>query len=182
MMKKHNVLSLVLAFCLCFMVAMPAFAADSTTVTDSVGEVAPRAHDVEYKKVEINRVIKEDVPIGFAGGQPQNGTTFSSPGGFYWTDGGYNVNVSISVAWKLLSASIACGKVGGTTGNYIEAPVNTPCKLFIRKDLLCIRAEEYERLIGTTEWKFTGYYDTVTPVGTHLEVRYGNGFNQVWRG
>ena len=32
MMKKHNVLSLVLAFCLCFMVAMPAWAAEETEI------------------------------------------------------------------------------------------------------------------------------------------------------
>ena len=32
MMKKQNVLSLVLAFCLCFMVAMPAWAAEETEI------------------------------------------------------------------------------------------------------------------------------------------------------
>ena len=46
MMKKHNVLSLVLAFCLCFMVAMPAWAANY----DEIGEFSGPKINLTYEQ------------------------------------------------------------------------------------------------------------------------------------
>ena len=51
MMKKHNVLSLVLAFCLCFMVAMPAWAANY----DEIGEFSGPKINLTRKKTKEQR-------------------------------------------------------------------------------------------------------------------------------
>lgn len=54
MMKKHNVLSLVLAFCLCFMVAMPAWA------TEMVEEENPFNITQTVKNNVVTRVYERD--------------------------------------------------------------------------------------------------------------------------
>ena len=173
MLLKRMLLSIVMCLTMALGLVMPAWAADDM--------VSPAAHDMEYKTELVSSQSLPKQEIGFAKGQNANGTTFSSSGGFYWTDGGNLVDVSLSVSWGVASVSISAGSVGGT-GMFITAPANTPCKLFIYKDLVVKRYKEYERLSGTATWNFIGYKTGVEEVGTHLEVRYGTNFSKVWNG
>lgn len=179
---KKRLLSFIFFVILLLSMALPAFALNPDNGPDIA---SPNAHDMEYKRELVcPPELVEDMEIGFASGQPANGTVFASPGGFYWKDGGLfnSVDVNFSVSWGIVSASISVGSTGGT-GEYISAPTNTRCKLFIKKDIEVARYANYERMRGSTgAWTFTGYEDVVTVVGYELEVRYGSNFNDVWRG
>lgn len=170
MKRKH--LSVMLSFLLVFSMAM-SVSASAVGIEHDPTTISPNAHDVEAKRELVNTQTLVKQPIGYAKGQPANGTVFYSPGGFYWSDGGLgtNVNLNLTVGWGVVSANVSVGSTDGTSGTYISAPLNKPCKLFIYKDLTCKRYANYERLIGTTTWRFTGYDNVVTPTRSYLEVR-----------
>lgn len=177
---KKRYLATVFAVLLLFSTILSPSAAG---IDNSPDVVSPTAHDVEYKRELVGEPkLFEKHPIGFASGQPANGTVFTSPGGFYWSDGGLlnSVDVSLGASWGIFSISV--GSVGGT-GRYIDAPTNTRCKLFIYKDIVCEKYANYERLRGSTgEWTFTGYENVAYVITEHLEIRYGDNFSSVWRG
>lgn len=178
---KKRILSFIFSIFLLLSMMVPAFALNAGDGSDVV---RPTAHDVEYKRTLVSSESIDETPIGFASGQPANGTIFTSPGGFFWNDGGLfnSVDISFSVSWGIVSASVSVGSTG-TTGESISAPTNTRCKLFIYKEFTVDRYANYERVRGSTgAWTFTGYEDIVTTTGHRLEVRYGDNFNQVWRG
>ena len=164
----YATLSLLLVFSMAMSVSASAVGNGSDPTT-----VSPAAHDVEGKRELVNTQTLVKYPIGYAKGQPSNGTVFYSSGGFFWSDGGFgnSVSLSLSLGWGPVSASVSVGSTGGVTGYFIDAPVNKPCKLFIYKDLTCKRYANYERVIGTTTWRFTGYDTVVTPTRTHYEVK-----------
>lgn len=175
-MKKY--LSVFLAVLVVFSTIL-APAAEAISLSSDI--VTPAAHDVEYRRDLVNESNPTEYAIGFANGQPSNGTTFTSEGGFYWTDGGLfnSVEVNLGASWGIFS--ISAGSVGGT-GDYISAPKGVPCKLFVYKTIICRKYANYERLRGATDWTFTGY-ETVTEITNHrLEVRYGSNFSTIWRG
>lgn len=85
----------------------------------------PQTDYYEYKAESQGKQTNTKVPIGFAGNQPVGGTVFMSEGGFFWTDGGYDVSVSVSFEYEFISVSVAAGK-SGTSGRYIKSPwINT---------------------------------------------------------
>ncbi len=170
---KRKLLSAILSLLLVFSMAM-SVSASAVGIEDNSTTISPYAHDVEAKRELVNAKTLVKHPIGYAKGQPANGTVFSSPGGFYWSDGGFgnSVTLNLSLGWGPVSANVSVGSTGGTTGKFISSPyVNKPCKLFIYKDLSCKRYANYERLIGTTTWKFVGYDNVVTPTREYLEVK-----------
>lgn len=175
---RKRAFSAIFAILLVWSIALPAAAA---YVPD---EISPHAHDVEYKSELVSSSSWIKYPVGFAGGQPKNGTVFTNSGGFFWTDGGNNVSVDLTVSWGIVSANISSGSVAstGSTSQWTSAPTNTPCKLFIYKDIRCDRYAQYERLRGSTgPWNLVGYDEDVYTERVYLEVRYGNGFTAVWK-
>ncbi len=132
----------------------------------------PATNDYEYKAVLVGTQTNKKVRIGYAGNQPVNGTSFASPGGFYWTDGGYDVSVSVSFAYELFSVSVSAGKTGAS-GTWISSPyINIPCKLLIYKDIEVSKYQLYRRLIMRPElgWEYTGDSYTTRPTLNYLEV------------
>lgn len=169
---KRKFMLMMLALLLTFSMVMSVSASAVETEYNPT-TTSPRAHDVEGKRELVGTETYIKKPIGYAKGQPANGTVFSSPGGFFWVDGGFgnSVSLNLSLSWGIVSANISVGSTGGTSGYFISAPVNKPCKLFIYKDLTCKRYANYERLIGTSTWRLTGYDTVVTPTRTYFEVR-----------
>ena len=112
------------------------------------------APEYEYKYVKVGSQTKTKVKIGYAAGQKSNGTVFSSPGGFYWQDGGNNVSISVSVAYGVFSVSASPGSVQNS-GKWISSPyVGKPCKLLIYKDIEISKIEVYRKRAMTSEsWK-----------------------------
>ncbi|WP_088071619.1 hypothetical protein [Gottfriedia luciferensis] len=76
------------------------------------------------------------VKIGYAEGQPPNGTIFDAKGGgFYWSDSGSKVTVTISVAYGAFSLGVTQGNINGTRV-IVESPyVRQAVKLLIHKDI-----------------------------------------------
>lgn len=136
------------------------------------GLIVPMTNDYEYKAVLVGTQTNRKVRIGYAANQPVNGTSFASPGGFYWTDGGNEVSVSVSFAYEMLSVSVSPGQTGAS-GTWISSPyVNIPCKLLIYKDIQVSKYQLYRRLIMHPEygWEYTGDTYTHTPTLNYLEV------------
>lgn len=125
----------------------------------------------EYKTELQGSNIAKKVRIGYAGNQPANGTYFSSPGGFYWTDGGYEIDVSVSVSYGIFSVSIARGSAG-SSGSYISSPyINKACKLLIYKDIKVSHYKIYRRpIMGPNVWEFVNDTYTQVPVANYLDV------------
>lgn len=65
-----------------------------------------------------------EVVAGEPGGQPTYGTSFSGPGGFYWSEGGGpTVNVSVGFSVGVANLSFSLGNIpGSTSGVFIEVP------------------------------------------------------------
>lgn len=108
--------------------------------------------------------------IGYADNQPSRGTEFSSPGGFYWSDGNPYVDVSFSIGYKAVSLSIGVGKTG-TSGQYISSPYTyTPVKLVISKDMRVSEYKVYQTNDYGSTWYFAGYSYAVNPTRNYLSV------------
>lgn len=181
--SSKRIATLLMAVCMMFSLLCPI--ASAAGDDDDTGTVSPMAHDVEYKRDRIGSETDYDVYAGPANGQPVNGTIFTSPGGFHWSDGGLfnSVTVSFGVSFGRFSTSVSVGSVGGTTGKLISAPTGVRCKLYVYRDITCTRYANYERMRGSTgPWTFTGYDDVITVTGERLEVRYGDNFSNVWYG
>lgn len=127
-------------------------------------KISPKANDWEYKKedIAIEQVNKEF--IGEAANQPEQGSVFESSGGFFWQDGGSLVEISLGLTMGRITVNASRGKKA-SSGTYISAPVNTPCKLFIYKDIRVTKVANYKRQPLTSQsWQFTGYtYETEYP-------------------
>ena len=170
---KRKLLSVILSFLFDFSMAR-SVSATADGIEDGSTTISPRAHDVEAKRELVNTQTLVKHPIGYAKGQPSNGTVFPSyGGGFYWVDGGFgnSVTLNLNLGWGPISTSVSVGSTGGTAGYFVSAPVNKPCKLFVYRDLTCKRYANYERLIGTSKWWFKGYNTVVTPTRNYFEVR-----------
>lgn len=135
-----------------------------------------RVDEYVYKleKVGTRSVTKKG--IGFAGNQG-TGVTFTTPGGFYWSDGGYNTNVSLSMNFGYgavsFGVSVSAGKVG-SSGAYISSPyLNRKCKLYIYKDLSVTQYKVYRKYKydPDTSYSFYGYQYSSTTTNYYLEVR-----------
>jgi len=180
----RRLVAIVLTAAMALSIGTPAFAAVNSelngkvlnTVVIDVEEkqeptvVTPKAGDTEYKRelVETKNFTKKY--IGVAGNQPSNGTVFMSPGGFYWSDGGSTVSVSFALTTGAISLGISVGKTG-SSGQYIDAPVNTACKLHIYKDITVNKYAVYKKTVGSSTWVFDRYdYGTET-TRVYLEVR-----------
>ena len=170
---KRKLLSVILSFLFVFSMAI-SVSASADGIEDGSTTISPRAHDVEANRELVNTQTLVKHPIGYAKGQPSNGTVFPSyGGGFYWVDGGFgnSVTLNLNLGWGPISTSVSVGSTGGTAGYFVGAPVNKPCKLFVYRDLTCKRYANYERLIGTSKWWFKGYNTVVTPTRNYFEVR-----------
>lgn len=85
---KRKLLSVILSFLFVFSMAI-SVSASADGIEDGSTTISPRAHDVEAKRELVNTQTLVKHPIGYAKGQPSNGTVFPSyGGGFYWVDGG----------------------------------------------------------------------------------------------
>ncbi|MDR2830534.1 MAG: hypothetical protein LBB45_05840 [Methanobrevibacter sp.] len=127
----------------------------------------------EYKLEKVGSQTATKVRIGYAANQPKNGTVFASTGGFYWSDGGNEVSISISIGYGIFSLSVSPGKPA-SSGEYISAPVNKACKLVIHKDIEVIKYQLYRRPlvagVGTGNWTYVEDSYTKTPVKHYLSV------------
>lgn len=99
--------------------------------SESVSRMDEIVYDWRY--VGKTKVTKKG--IGYAGNQKSGGTVFTSPGGFYWQDGGYKTSVSFSSNFGYDPVSTSFDVSRGSqqkTGVWISSPyVNKPCKLYI---------------------------------------------------
>lgn len=180
MIKKLVSLVLVLvisipcsAQALAFEDTMPAGSTVQVSVYEPLAadQVSPKAHDMEYKSELVDTQTALKVYIGPAGGQPANGSVLPAGSHIVWNDGGYDTSVSISISWGAFSVSVSPGHVGGNTGYSIPALANRACKLYVYKDITTYKYAEYERLIGTSTWRFTGYRYGHAATRNYLEVR-----------
>lgn len=128
-------------------------------------------YDYEYVSKPSGSPVTVKKGIGFAGGQPSNGTVFNSPGGFLWQDGGYNQSVSIGIGGKLFSISVSAGKVNATTGIYISAPAKVPVKLYVSKDIKSQKYIVYRKNIATGSMTYYSEHYTHTPVRNYFDVK-----------
>lgn len=178
-----KIIATVLTAAMAMSVGIPAFAAKydvpeavlNTVVIDVQERNIPdvqitRAGDIEYKRevVETKNFTKKY--IGVAGNQPSGGTVFSSPGGFYWSDGGNIVNVSFALSAGPVSIGISAGKTG-SSGTYISAPVNTACKLHVYRDVTVRKYALYKRTVGSNTWTLDSYSYGAETTRNYLEVR-----------
>jgi hypothetical protein len=124
----------------------------------------------EYKTEKVGTQTDEKVKIGYAENQPVNGTVFKSKGGFYWSNSGSNVTVS--VAYGSFSVGITPGKTG-SAGYYIESPyINQACKLMIHKDIQVTKYKQYRRVVmgNGAEWEYIGNVYTKIPSKNYISV------------
>lgn len=136
----------------------------------STGQVSPKAHDIEYKAELVDTTTTTKVYIGPAGGQPANGSVLPAGSSFIWNDGGYDKTISISITWGVFSVSVSPGHIGDNTGYSVPALANTPCKLYVYKDITTYKYAEYERLYGAPTWRFIGYKYGHAATSLYLEV------------
>lgn len=131
-----------------------------------------RIPQYEYKIEQQGYQTATKVGIGYAGNQLLTGTVFATEGGFYWTDGGYETNVSFNVGYGGFSLGVSRGKTGGESGKYIKSPyVNQACKLYIHKDIRVSHAKAYRRNYNTTgPWIFDSDLYASVPVRDYLTV------------
>lgn len=110
------------------------------------------APEYEYKYVKVESSTARKVRIGYASGQPSNGTVFMSPGGFWWKTGGStSVPVSVSVSFGVFSVIASPGSVQ-SAGTYVSSPyVNQACKLLVYKDIEISKVEVYRKRAMTTD-------------------------------
>lgn len=125
-----------------------------------------------YEDVKIGSKTAYNVPIGYAGGQPANGTVFpNTSSGFYWVDGGYNVNVSISVGYGAMSVSVSPGYTGGSTGNFIAAGIaNKSVKLYINRDLTTSKYEHW-KVYDSGQRELVSYVYKTVPTRTYYNIK-----------
>lgn len=130
-----------------------------------------RSPEYEYRLEKVGTEVAKKVKIGYAANQPANGTVFSSPGGFYWSDGGSEVSVSFSIGYGVFSISVSPGKTG-TSGDWIETPyLNTPVKLLISKDITVTKYNKYRKPIaGSGGWQYVGDEYLKVPTMNYLDV------------
>lgn len=137
---------------------------------------SPRMDEVveKWEKVSTKTVTKKG--IGYAANQKANGTVFSSPGGFYWQDGGNDVYVGISLNFGAgltsFSLAVSPGKTA-TTGVWISSPyVNQACKLYIYKDLEITQYKVYRKnkYAPDSAYQFVGYQYTKVDTKDYLTV------------
>lgn len=122
----------------------------------------------DWRPVDKITTIKKEV--GYAANQPANGTVFSSNGGFYWQDGGYNTNISLNISYGIFSISVSKGSVA-PTGLWITSPyINTPVKLYIHKDIITTKYAVYRKLKYGGEWTYHSTQYTHTPTRNYLTV------------
>lgn len=120
-------------------------------------DISPQANDWDYKWVDVDSKTLTKVRIGEAGNQPSKGTVFTSPGGFFWQDGSPFVELSLGFTFGKVTVNAAKGSVG-STGDYISAPVDVPCKLIIYKDIKVTKYAVYRKKPFTSqEWTFDRY-------------------------
>lgn len=167
MMKK--LFSAVLTLTMVALLCIPAFATNDNEDVDT-----QRAHDLDYKLVEVNREERTRVHIGKAGGQPSGG--YNLPAGSYlsWTPGGDSASITLSLTWGVVSGSLDVGTTNmGSVGTVVPALANQTCWLHVYKDLTIIQYEIYQRPAGTSwEWRSTGEYTTRIIEGTvYLQCR-----------
>jgi len=135
-------------------------------------DVSVRTPLYEYKHVFIDSEEHIKVPIGYAGNQPGKGTVFTSQGGFYWQDGGNEIDVSLSVGHKYFYIGVSKGNVE-TTGTWISSPyINQYCKLFIYKDIKVKAYKLYRKplMMPNASWEFLRDYCTSTETADYLHV------------
>lgn len=104
---KRKLLSVILSFLFVFSMAI-SVSASADGIEDGSTTISPRAHDVEAKRELVNTQTLVKHPIGYAKGQPSNGTVFPSyGGGFYWVDGGFgnSVTLNLNLGWGPISTS-----------------------------------------------------------------------------
>lgn len=184
----RKLVAIVLTATMALTIGAPAFAAETPAesgevlntvivdlpkenVTNETSSAITRAGDTEYKKELVETKSFTKKYIGVAAGQPSNGTVFSSPGGFYWSDGGNNVDVSFAMTAGVVSLGISAGKTG-TTGQYISSPyVNRACKLHIYKDVTVYKHAIYKRISSGSAWTLDSYVYTTDETRAYLEVR-----------
>lgn len=165
--KMKKIVSLILALLIAFNFCFPVFAADNFEFEE---EPITRAHDLEYKLVEVHREPEKRYYIGKAGGQPAGGYYLPEGSYLYWTSGGYSQTGNITLSWGLVSISTDVGSAssaGGSTGAMIPALANQACYLYVDKDLTIVQYEIYKRFAGTNgSWTSTGEYTTRVYGGT----------------
>lgn len=76
---KRKLLSVILSFLFVFSMAI-SVSASADGIEDGSTTISPRAHDVEAKRELVNTQTLVKHPIGYAKGQPSNGTVFPSYG------------------------------------------------------------------------------------------------------
>jgi hypothetical protein len=179
---KRKLISLVLVLVMSMSLSAPALASDATMPIGTTVEIpiyeplatdqiSPMAHDMEYKSELVGTITKTKVSIGPAGGQPANGSVLPAGSSFIWNDGGYDTSVSISITWGVFSVSVSPGHIGDSTGCSVPALANKACKLYVYKDITTYKYAEYERLIGTSTWRLTGYRYGHAATKLYLEVK-----------
>ena len=72
---KRKLLSVILSFLFVFSMAI-SVSASADGIEDGSTTISPRAHDVEAKRELVNTQTLVKHPIGYAKGQPSNGTVF----------------------------------------------------------------------------------------------------------
>ena len=112
----------------------------------------------KYKTVYLNPVYKK--VSGYAGNQPEGGTSFPSGGGFYYSDGGgpvvsASVTVSLPYPYNVCSFSINLGSSVKSSGNFVTVPSTTGYyKLFIVKTMKIVPYKVLRARVGTNNWEF----------------------------
>ena len=124
-----------------------------------------------YKEVKVDSKTAYKKPIGYAGGQRQNGVVFTDPDdGFYWSNGGYNVSVSISVGYGPMSVSVSRGGIG-SIGYFKRAGIaNKAVKLYIYRDLTTTRYKRYKVYYSGAQ-QYIGYVYKTVPTKDYLTIR-----------
>lgn len=127
----------------------------------------------DWRKVSTQKVVKK--AIGYAGNQKSGGTVFSSTGGFYWQDGGYNTSVDVSVSFGYGPVSLGLSIPRGssqTTGQWITSPyINRACKLYIHKDIEITAYAVYTKPKYSGNWTFSRYQYVPVETRDYLSVR-----------
>lgn len=128
----------------------------------------------KWEEVSTKTVVKK--AVGYAANQKANGTVFASKGGFYWQDGGNNLNIDFSVNFGnglfSFTLPISPGK-SSTTGTWITSPyINTPCKLYIHKDVTVTQYKVYRKnkYQPDSAYAFVGYQYTSVDTRDYLSV------------
>ena len=139
----------------------------SSELHEPTGDVQNYEYDYRLVSSETKTVY-----AGYAGRQPANGTKFPNTGsGFYWSDWGYESNVSVSVSYGVFSLSVSAGSIG--TGYYINVPVaNVYAKLQVFRDVKVSKYHVYRRRWGTSTWNYYTTEYRTNVVGVSFNIVY----------